>query len=46
MKKKIKRGSCVIEIEGNLEDDDKPRVKIRVSGDCSNLNLDKLKDVQ
>ena len=42
MKKTYKKGSCVVEIEGDLTNEDKPKFKIKMSGNCDKLNIGKL----
>ena len=42
--KKIKKNieGCEIEGEMDLSNEEKPRFKVKIKGDCEKLNLDKL----
>lgn len=41
-KKSIKSGKCIIDIEGDLSNQYKPKIRISVSGKCNKLDMDKL----
>lgn len=43
MKKKFQNDECEVTVEGDLTNEDRPRIKIKAKGNCDKININDLK---